>query len=103
MLNGLRIVLYSSFLLNIIVYCTDIIFFQDGATALFKACHKGHVEIVEELLNYKPNLSLLPVSLFVNNNVDCLLISVTIHHYILVLIETFCSIEKNSMRHTILT
>lgn len=37
--------------------------FQDGATALFKACHKGHAEIVEELLKYEPNLSLLPVSL----------------------------------------
>jgi len=35
---------------------------QDGATPLFKASHKGHVEVVQELLKYQPNLSLLPVS-----------------------------------------
>jgi len=35
---------------------------QDGATALFKACHKGHSSVVEELLKYKPSLGLLPVS-----------------------------------------
>jgi Ankyrin repeat. len=35
---------------------------QDGATALFKACHKGYSSVVEELLKYKPSLALLPVS-----------------------------------------
>lgn len=37
--------------------------FQDGATPLFKAAHKGHAAVVSELLKYKPNLGLLPVSL----------------------------------------
>lgn len=35
--------------------------FQDGATPLFKAAHKGHVEVVHELLPYKPCLGLLRV------------------------------------------
>jgi hypothetical protein len=35
---------------------------QDGATALFKASHKGHSGVIEELLKYKPSLGLLPVS-----------------------------------------
>jgi len=35
---------------------------QDGATALFKASHKGHSSVIEELLKYKPSLGLLPVS-----------------------------------------
>lgn len=34
---------------------------QDGATALFKAAHKGHTAVIEELLKYRPNLGLLPV------------------------------------------
>ena len=38
--------------------------FQDGATPLFKACHKGHVEVVEELLKHKASLGLLKVSWF---------------------------------------
>ncbi|XP_050678705.1 ankyrin repeat domain-containing protein 29 isoform X2 [Leptidea sinapis] len=33
---------------------------QDGASPLFKAAHKGHAPVVVELLNYKPNLGLLP-------------------------------------------
>lgn len=40
--------------------------FQDGATPLFKAAHKGHAAVVVELLKYKPNLGLLPVSFFCN-------------------------------------
>lgn len=35
--------------------------FQDGATPLFKASHKGHSQVVQELLKYRPNLGLLPV------------------------------------------
>lgn len=35
---------------------------QDGATALFKAAHKGFSAVVHELLKYKPNLYLLPVN-----------------------------------------
>ena len=35
---------------------------QDGATPLFKAAHKGHIEVVVELLKYKPNLGQLHVS-----------------------------------------
>lgn len=38
-----------------------IYFVQDGATPLFKAAHKGHVEVVLELLKYKPNLGVLQV------------------------------------------
>ncbi|VVC98676.1 unnamed protein product, partial [Leptidea sinapis] len=33
---------------------------MDGASPLFKAAHKGHAPVVVELLNYKPNLGLLP-------------------------------------------
>jgi len=29
---------------------------QDGATPLFKACHKGHEEVVKEILKYNPRL-----------------------------------------------
>lgn len=36
--------------------------FQDGATPLFKAAHKGYTHVVAELLKYKPSLGLLPVS-----------------------------------------
>lgn len=36
---------------------------QDGATPLFKAAHKGHVEVVHELLPYKPCLTLLKVTM----------------------------------------
>jgi len=36
---------------------------QDGATPLFKACHKGHIEVVQELLKHRPSLGLLQVSL----------------------------------------
>lgn len=35
---------------------------QDGATPLFKAAHKGHLEVMQELLKYKPNLEVLQVS-----------------------------------------
>lgn len=35
---------------------------QDGATALFKAAHKGFCAVVHELLKFSPNLRLLPVS-----------------------------------------
>ena len=34
--------------------------FQDGATALFKAAHKGHSAVVQELLKYRPMLGILP-------------------------------------------
>lgn len=34
---------------------------QDGATPLFKACHKGHIDVIQELLKYRPNLALLQV------------------------------------------
>lgn len=33
----------------------------DGATPLFKASHKGHSAVVQELLKYRPNLGILPV------------------------------------------
>jgi ankyrin repeat protein len=39
-----------------------IVHLQDGATPLFKACHKGHLEVVQELLANKPNIGLLQVS-----------------------------------------
>jgi ankyrin repeat protein len=35
---------------------------NDGSSPLFKASHKGHSAVVHELLKYRPNLSLLPVS-----------------------------------------
>lgn len=34
---------------------------EDGATPLFKATHKGHLEIVKELIKHKANLNLLPI------------------------------------------
>ena len=34
---------------------------QDGATPLFKACHKGHEEVVKEILKYNPRLGNLQV------------------------------------------
>jgi hypothetical protein len=34
---------------------------QDGATALFKAAHKGHLEVIQELLKYKPSMDILQV------------------------------------------
>ena len=34
---------------------------KDGATPLFKAAHKGHMEVVQELLKRKSNLGLLQV------------------------------------------
>lgn len=34
----------------------------DGATALFKASHKGYCAVVQELLKFRPNLGILPVS-----------------------------------------
>lgn len=37
-------------------------YLQDGASPLFKAAHKGFSAVVNELLKYRPNLSLLPVS-----------------------------------------
>lgn len=40
---------------------------QDGATALFKAAHKGHSAVVGELLKYRPSLGLLPVNIFLNS------------------------------------
>ena len=33
----------------------------DGATPLFKACHKGHEEVVKEILRFKPRLDTLQV------------------------------------------
>jgi hypothetical protein len=38
--------------------------FKDGSTPLFKACHKGHVRVVDHLLNHhiKPELGLLKVN-----------------------------------------
>ena len=39
-------------------------FYQDGATPLFKAAHKGHLEVVQELLKHKPDLGILQVSNF---------------------------------------
>lgn len=33
-----------------------------GGTALFKAAHKGHQEVVDHLLAYKPSFYLLKVS-----------------------------------------
>lgn len=41
-------------------FCS-LFFHQDGATPLFKASHKGHFEVVQELLKYRPNLGLLQV------------------------------------------
>ena len=37
--------------------------FKDGSTPLFKACHKGHVPVVEHLLNHhiESELGLLKV------------------------------------------
>lgn len=35
----------------------------DGATPLFKASHKGYSAVITELLKYRPNLGLLPVSM----------------------------------------
>ena len=43
-----------------IVYLT---YPQDGATPLFKACHKGHLDTITELLKHKPNLGILKVSM----------------------------------------
>lgn len=34
----------------------------DGATPLFKAAHKGYSAVVQELLKFRANLGLLPVS-----------------------------------------
>lgn len=42
-----------------------LIFFQDGATALFKAAHKGYSAVVAELLKHKPSLDLLTVSFII--------------------------------------
>merc|ERR1719471_351638 len=33
--------------------------YRDGATPLFKACHKGHLDTITELLKHKPNLGIL--------------------------------------------
>ena len=38
------------------------VLFQDGATPLFKAAHKGHLDVVIELLKKNPALGLLQVS-----------------------------------------
>lgn len=32
---------------------------KDGSTALFKAAHKGHCNVIEELLKFSPSLGLL--------------------------------------------
>lgn len=40
----------------------QVLWFQDGATALFKASHKGYSAVVGELLKYKPSVGILPVS-----------------------------------------
>ena len=37
------------------------ILLQDGATPLFKACHKGHLEVSEELLKHGASVGLLRV------------------------------------------
>jgi ankyrin repeat protein len=42
---------------NITKYCI----LQDGATPLFKACHKGHLEVAEELLKHGSSVGLLKV------------------------------------------
>lgn len=42
---------------------TEQCWFQDGATALFKASHKGYASVVGELLKYNPSLELLTVSI----------------------------------------
>ncbi len=34
---------------------------KDGSTALFKAAHKGHCNVIEELLKFSPSLGLLKV------------------------------------------
>jgi len=38
------------------------LYLQDGATPLFKACHKGHLEVAEELLKHGASSGLLKVS-----------------------------------------
>ena len=55
---------------------------QDGATPLFKAAHKGFCAVVHELLKFKPNLSILPVSTFVS-----FLISLNIRFFFIILTE----------------
>lgn len=56
------LMLFSIRLLYIEKHILIISHFKDGATPLFKASHKGHSAVVAELLKYKPNLGLLPVS-----------------------------------------
>lgn len=34
---------------------------KDGSTALFKAAHNGHCNVIEELLKFNPSLGLLKV------------------------------------------
>ena len=45
----------------------------DGATPLFKACHKGHEEVVKEILRFKPRLDTLQVFQLVYNFLSYLL------------------------------
>lgn len=53
---------------------------NDGATPLFKASHKGHSAVVHELLKYRPNLALLPVSnSALNMNFHAIIQSFTFH------------------------
>ena len=37
------------------------ILFQDGGTALFKASHKGHIDVVAELVSHGASLEILKV------------------------------------------
>ena len=46
----------------------------DGATPLFKACHKGHEEVVKEILRFKPRLDTLQVLHLVFNFLSYLLL-----------------------------
>ena len=37
---------------------------QDDVTPLFKACHKGHLEVVKELIKHNANVGVLQVNFF---------------------------------------
>ena len=47
------------------------IFFQDGGTALFKASHKGHVDVVAELVSHGASLEILKVCMRFTTRVIC--------------------------------
>lgn len=61
---------------------------QDGATPLFKAAHKGHLEVVLELLPFKPCLGLLKVTCPCQH---WWFFNPFIHYYIFCLTFCFCS------------